>query len=284
VPCDAVDRQLFRTSTTVTIGDGRKASFWHSSWLGGRAPIDIVPNLYKLAWRKNRKVRDELQDQSWTRGLWRMSTVQQMAEFVFLWDLVQQAVLTDNTDEISWRWSADGAYSSKSAYLAQFPGSFAAFQGNDIWKAQAEGKHKFFAWLLVQSKILTADKLIKRSWPCDPVCKLCDQEQETAIHLCLECVFARDVWSLMRIWSAGLVQVPEPGLEIDDWWKSSLNNLSKADRRIAAGLLMYTAWNIWKERNRRVFQGVSTSAPQVFALIKEELGLRQAALRVPGVS
>ncbi|RLN40830.1 hypothetical protein C2845_PM01G13320 [Panicum miliaceum] len=88
----------------------------------------------------------------------------------------------------------------------------------------------------------------------------------------------------MRNWSAGLVQVPDPGLEIEDWWKSSLNNLPKADRRIAAGLLMYTAWNIWKERNRRVFQGISASASQVFALIKEELGLRHAALRVPGVS
>jgi len=31
VPCDAMDRQLFRISTVVTIGDGCKASFWHSS-------------------------------------------------------------------------------------------------------------------------------------------------------------------------------------------------------------------------------------------------------------
>jgi hypothetical protein len=29
-----------------------------------------------------------------------------------------------------------------------------------IWKDHAEGKHKFFAWLLVQRKILTADKLL----------------------------------------------------------------------------------------------------------------------------
>jgi hypothetical protein len=29
-----------------------------------------------------------------------------------------------------------------------------------IWKAQAEGKHRFFAWLLLQEKILTEDKLL----------------------------------------------------------------------------------------------------------------------------
>ena len=143
MPCDKVDRQLFQVSTIVTIGDGRKASFWHSSWLEGRAPIDIAPGLYKLAWRKNRTVFDELQNQSWTRGLWRMNTVEEMAEFVTHWDLVQQVVLTDRSDEISWRWTADGAYSSKSAYLAQFTGSFSTFQGCGVWKAHAEGKHKF---------------------------------------------------------------------------------------------------------------------------------------------
>lgn len=177
VSCDPIDHQLFRVSTVVTIGDGRKASFWKSSWLEGRAPMDIAPGLYNLAWRKNRKVRGELQDQSWTRGLWRMSTLDEMAEFVLLWDLVQQVSLNEQEDQISWRWTANAAYSSKSAYLVQFNGSYGSFQGNYIWKAHAEGKHKFFAWQLIQSKILTADKLIKRAWPCDPNCPLCDQEQ-----------------------------------------------------------------------------------------------------------
>ena len=110
-------------------------------------------------------------------------------------------------------------------------------------------KHKFFAWLWVQSKILTADKLTKRNWPCDPVCQLCDQEQETVVYLCLECVYAQEVWPMVRDWSAGIVQVPEPGAEIEDWWKNSLKNLPKDERRTVAALLIYTAWNIWKKRN-----------------------------------
>ena len=77
-----------------------------------------------------------------------MSTVKEMAEFVTLWDLVQQVVLTDRNDEISWSWSADGAYSSKLAYLARFTGSYATFQGNDIWKAHAEGKTQILCMAL----------------------------------------------------------------------------------------------------------------------------------------
>lgn len=84
-PCDDIDRQLFRTSTTVTVENGTKAKFWHCSWINGRAPIDIAPNLYKLAWRKKRTVKKDLTDHSRTRGLWRMNSIEQMAEFVTLW-------------------------------------------------------------------------------------------------------------------------------------------------------------------------------------------------------
>ena len=63
----------------------------------------------------------------------------------------------------------------------------------------------------MQSKILTADKLIKRAWPCDPNCPLCDQEAETAAHLCLDCVFAQEVSHLMQVWSNNLVRRPERG-------------------------------------------------------------------------
>jgi hypothetical protein len=37
-PMNAVDRQLFRGSTVVTLGDGANASFWQSAWLDGLAP------------------------------------------------------------------------------------------------------------------------------------------------------------------------------------------------------------------------------------------------------
>jgi hypothetical protein len=53
--------------------------------LQGVAPRDIAPNLYKLAWRKHKKVFEELNNAKWTRGLWRMSTTTEMAEFVDLW-------------------------------------------------------------------------------------------------------------------------------------------------------------------------------------------------------
>lgn len=98
LPCD--DRQLFRESTIVTIGDGKKAKFWQSSWLNGMAPMDIAPRLYKLAWRKNKTVHEALQQKNWLRGLWRMQDADTIAELVKLWGLIMQVQLTENQDSI----------------------------------------------------------------------------------------------------------------------------------------------------------------------------------------
>jgi hypothetical protein len=199
VPCNEVDKQLFKLSTMV-IGNGSKARFWESSWLDGRAPRDIAPRLYKLAWRKSLTVAEELQDANWMRGLWRMNDVEEMVELINLWPLVKDVQLSEQKDCIVWKWTVDGRYSAKSVYEVQFRGSFYTFNCQAIWKARAEGKHRFFAWLLIQSKILTAHKLLVRYWPCDPTCPLCDQHLETVEHITLHCVFALQVW-LMVNWS-----------------------------------------------------------------------------------
>lgn len=104
--------------------------------------MDQFPDLYKLSSRKNRKVKDELQNLNGTRGLWRMTTVEELAQFVQLWDLAQQVTLTSESDTISWRWTADGKYTSKSAYEVQFVGSYSTFNSKHIWKGSAEGRQQ----------------------------------------------------------------------------------------------------------------------------------------------
>jgi hypothetical protein len=110
----------------------------------GKPPRDLAPNLFRLAWRKNNTVVEDIRDQNWTRGLWRMSTADEMAEFIHLWDLIQNVQLLAHPDSIQWRWTANGCYSAKLAYLFQFHGSFRTFNAKAIWKAHAEGKQLFF--------------------------------------------------------------------------------------------------------------------------------------------
>lgn len=67
-----------------------------------------------------------------------MTTAEEMAKFVVLWDLLQDIQLTNQPDCIRWKWTASGEYTSKSAYRAQLQGRYSNIQGKVIRKAHAE--------------------------------------------------------------------------------------------------------------------------------------------------
>jgi hypothetical protein len=67
LPCDKIDEDLFNASTTVTVGNGKIAEFWKSSWFHGQAPKNIAPSLFKKAKRKNITVAKALNNNNWIR-------------------------------------------------------------------------------------------------------------------------------------------------------------------------------------------------------------------------
>lgn len=175
--------------------------------------------------------------------------MEQMAEFVGLWDAVQSVQFLDTPDVITWKWTASGTYSAKSAYNIQLLGTQGIFDGRSVWRAHAEGKHKFFAWLFVQGKILTADNLVRRNWPCNPICSLCDQELETAAHLCLTCSFAKEVWFLVANWATlDLRLMTGDVLDVKTWWEANLQHLPLKKQRSVAAVLMVSLVHLeWKK-------------------------------------
>uniref|UniRef100_A0A8R7UVN8 Reverse transcriptase zinc-binding domain-containing protein n=1 Tax=Triticum urartu TaxID=4572 RepID=A0A8R7UVN8_TRIUA len=62
-----------------------------------------------------------------------------------------------------------------------------------IWKMWAPPKCKFFAWLILQNRVWTADRLARRGWPNCGLCPLCKQVQESAVHLLFQCRFSAQV-------------------------------------------------------------------------------------------
>jgi hypothetical protein len=139
------------------------------------------------------------------------------------------------------------------------------------------------SWFKVKSSQLIASSLkigraiIAQNWPCNPSCALCDQHPGSAERLVLHCVFVREVWMLVSQWTGGLAQMPQSGISLEEWWRVSLIGRSKEERRRLAPVMIYTDWNIWKERNRRVFDGAAATPPWILALIIEEMRLRDLA-------
>jgi hypothetical protein len=82
-----------------------------------------------------------------------------------LYMALSSVTLNDQPDEIFWRWTANGQYSAASTYECQFKGSLVYFPASDVWKASTEPKCKFFVWLVLHNKKLTADNMAKKTGP-----------------------------------------------------------------------------------------------------------------------
>jgi len=172
----------------------------------------MAPALFKKAKRKNIMVQKALQDNKWIEHINPVFSPTELHEYVLLWNAVQQVQLDESReDSIVWRWTTDGEYTTKSAYRIQFQGTFSKLKLTPVWRAKAESKCRFFAWTLLHKKILTANNLIKRDWPNDPICKLYSNELETPTHLCKDCDFTKQAWAFLKQW-LGLTVIDNIGI------------------------------------------------------------------------
>ena len=275
LPCDEVDKQLFDAATSITIGNGRKAKFWTSKWLGGPSLQDSAPEIFRFSIRKHRTVQTALQENRWLQDInlpavLSSQTIQQLLQ---VWERVSQITLdTSAADEIIWRLNSRGEYTAKSAYELQFIGSTVTDYNRTIWKTSAPPKCKQFAWLAIQNRIWTSDRLQVRGWPNQGLCPLCKQANETVLHLLAECRYSRMVWNLISDWSGCAALKPSlwsPSLNIADWW-STVCYLGQLPPRATATVVTLTTWELWKEHNTRIFNRRFVSTQELAAKIKEE--------------
>ena len=273
VPCDDSDRALFQACTKITIGDGCSAKFWKDRWLDGESPAMVAPLMFRLALKKNSLVKDALHNGCWMRGLMRMNSHEEIHQFLGLWEKVQNVQLSTSRDSIAWHLSADGSYSAKSAYHAQFLGRLHQPELASVWKVKTDRKIRFFLWLLLQNRNWTADRLLLRGWPHDPKCKLCDLVIETAAHLSFQCPYVRQVWLSLSATHADLTATALAASSVNSWWGALLQLKPNKTRNNSLSMASFALWNIWLERNRRIFDGKCTSAADVARLASDDFRL-----------
>ena len=130
------DLKSLNRSTTITVGDGRVALFWHSPWLEGKKPKDIAPLVFASSSNKNKSVKEAMQDQNWVHWIKMEYEVlgDHIAQFCTLWEKLSQVELRDElVDDIKWNLTTNGTYSSASAYKVQFKGTVASNMTRIVW-------------------------------------------------------------------------------------------------------------------------------------------------------
>jgi hypothetical protein len=66
---------LFRASTRISLGDGKKSLFWQDNWSGKGRVCDMAPDLYKIASRKKRLVSKELDNNNSVTAISRLNSM-----------------------------------------------------------------------------------------------------------------------------------------------------------------------------------------------------------------
>lgn len=91
-------------------------------------------------------------------------------------------------------------FSVKELYIAFMGQSQRVPWAKMVCQNAAPPKYLFITWFLLHGKLATCSYLQKVGVQVDPVCYICEQENETLEHLFFECIVARDVWNGVSRW------------------------------------------------------------------------------------
>ncbi|KAM0835449.1 hypothetical protein ACQ4PT_062915 [Festuca glaucescens] len=127
------------TDAEVTVGDGTSVLFWEDQWIGGLNAAAIAPTILAMVrprFRRRQTVAQGLLNHAWTADIADKLSVDATVQFFHLWDAISGVQPADaTTDAFRWKWTADGCFSSRSAYRSMFQGFTALPGAANIWNA-----------------------------------------------------------------------------------------------------------------------------------------------------
>jgi hypothetical protein len=113
----------------------------------------------------------------------------------------------------------------------------------------------------------TADRRHRHGLDARDECYLCDQDPETIDHIISSCSFSRHIWwTILAVLGVDASQVG--GGFVIDWWEHWRRRWHGDKRKGADTLFALVAWELWKERNARLFRNEAANIAQFLAKIK----------------
>ncbi|TYK10356.1 LINE-1 retrotransposable element ORF2 protein [Cucumis melo var. makuwa] len=263
------------------IKNGRNFSFWHSHW-HQNSPLSLhYPRLFALSTNQDNSIKD-----MWNTTLmdWDLKPRRQLRDWEHpLWAELKNSLnasfCENGRDSPTWILNSDGFYSVasvKKALLQPDQGILALQNQNtfkNLWKSSIPKKCKFFIWTLLYDSVNTADQLTKRmpnlcsrpSW-----CVMCKRNEEDRIHLFILCPIAKSIWNLISSHLKSNVNCLSPKdlcITMCSWKQKTKKNIILFNTYASA------LWNIWLERNARIFNGKEKTVADLWEDIKALAGL-----------
>jgi hypothetical protein len=127
-----------------------------------------------------------------------------------------------------------------------------------IWGTWAPLRVKLFLWLAFHKRHWIANLRIRHSLQDSPTCRLCDQEDESMVHIIFQCSYSRQVWWLILRHLGAIDLQPQHLWSLQFWWGHLRHQMPSTKKKGFDTLFALITWQLWKERNARVFRNPAT--------------------------
>jgi hypothetical protein len=277
----------FRSHLTWIPGNGKEINVWEDSIMGD-PPLGSGQGLDRLkAWMRTQNLKSMWDISIWgndERKTWiRWEIANRPPELEEEWNILKYCLQGKSPlkerkkDKRGWG-ALSGIYTTAAGYqhtttVPNVPPDLAIWKA--IWTPKSIPKIDMFVWTMAHRGILTGENLRRRGWEGPYRCPLCSQEEETTDHLLLNCIYSKEVWQLaLGLQPNSLILPQEVTILLQNWSSLCPFQKEKKDQisTLWRTLPKFIFWNIWLERNNRLFRETKSSPAQVATKTKAYFG------------
>ena len=105
------------------------------------------------------------------------------------------------------------------------------------------------------------------------MCPLCRHSQESGVHLFQDCCYTRRIWEGIAMWSGNEHLRPSIWVLVDSvqiWWEN-LDRTPSTARRGLRSIIILVCWEVWNERNVRIFKRKESAPMHLLQKIRKRL-------------
>lgn len=248
-------RGVMQQHFEVIVGDGRQCSLFFDKWLNGRSIADLVGSVEMVCqWGSVLNVSDWRCNGQWNIP---MSFCRNYPEIADVISLVQ---CHEGKDRFVWRPVAGKGYSIAPCYEVMRSKRERVSWAAMVWNSSIMPRHSFVWWLVIHNRMKTRDLLRRRGMQISPNCCFC-QEQESVSHLFFKFSFSNQIWKGVLL-ILGIHHTPREW-ELEWAWIQNRSKGRSRKKRNFRAVLAYTIYQVWIERNSRIFTDRHRDANQV---------------------
>jgi hypothetical protein len=138
-----------------------------------------------------------------------------------------------------------------------------------VWHKQVPLKVLIFTWRLLQDRLPTKINLVRRGIIHHDAARCvagCTSDESVA-QLFLHCDVFGSLWQLIRSW-IGIIGVDPNNISDHFYQFIHCTGHSKKRRSFLQLLWLLCVWQVWNERNNRIFNNIQTSSLQLLDRVK----------------